>query len=73
MKYENIERVKEIFNAIDEIDNVLRKLIYNSSVVSLLKADGTSAAKIEDSDTLIAIGQALEIRKEELIKELESL
>ena len=73
MKYEDIEKVKEIINAIEEIDNFLNKIVYNGSEIGLLKADRTIRAIISNSDTLVAIDQALNVRRDELIKELETL
>lgn len=73
MKYENIEKAKEIIEAIEEIENFSNSMIFNASEIGLLRADRTCCAYISDSDTLGAIDQALQIRKEELIKELEKL
>lgn len=71
MKYEDIDKVKEIINAIEEINNFLSKIVYNGSEIGLLKADRTICAIISNSDTLVAIDQALNVRKEELIEELQ--
>lgn len=73
MKYENIEKAKEIIDAIEELDNFLDKIVYDGSEIGLLKADRTCSAFISNSDTLIAIGQALNVRRAELIEELETL
>lgn len=72
MKYEDIEKVKEIIDAINEIDNFLNKIILGASEVALVTADNSYTAPIDNVDTIIAITQALAIRKGELIKELES-
>jgi len=71
MKYEDINKVKEIIDAIKEIDNFLNENVYNGSEIGLFKADRTIHAIISNSDTLIAINQALNVRKEELIEELQ--
>lgn len=73
MKYEDIEKVKEIINGIDEIDNFLKSLQCIGSEIILTGASKNILASIQNSDTLIAIGQALNIRRDELIKEFESL
>lgn len=73
MKYENFEKAKEIIEAIEEIENFSNNMIFDASEIGLLKADRTCCAYINNSDTLVAIKQALLIRKKELINELEKL
>lgn len=72
MKYENIENVKELINAIEEIDIFLDN-INEYSEIGLLKADRTCTTFISNTDTLRAISHALNVRRTELIKELETL
>ena len=73
MKYKNIYKAKEIIDSISEIDNFLNKIVLGASEIALVTADNSYTAPISNNDTIIAITQALEIRKEELIKEFESL
>ena len=73
MKYEDIEKIKEIIDAINEIENFLSKIILGTSEVALATANNSYTAPISNIDTIIAIAQALNIRRDELIKEFEAL
>ena len=71
MKYEDIDKVKEIIFDINEIDTFLKYFNPSINYLCLENAEGKSIFHISNEQTLIEIEKTLKERKEELIEELQ--
>lgn len=73
MKISNINKVKEMLAAIDEIENFTKYLNPETSKIVIMGASKDSLWTIENSNTLQAISEVLEKEKDKYYKILEVL
>ncbi len=73
MKISNINKVKEMLAAIDEIENFTKYLNPITSKIAIMDASNKSIWTIENANTLSVISEVLEKEKDKYYKILEVL